>query len=278
MINSTTRSPLKWIGGKYHSAERIVKAFPAPSLYDTYVEPCGGAAHVLFAKPAAKHREVFNDINGDLVNFWLQCRDNLEALTSRLQSLPYARAIYYTYYRSLFDGSEIEPLERAVRWFYVLRSTGTGWIRKSPVGWNNSDSNIISYRMILESFQQVQRRMARVMIDNRDIRRIVEVYDSPRTLFYIDPPYIGAEHYYNQDAFDHEGLSQLLQHVKGSVALSYYPHNDLESWYPVHKWRRITWEVQKVSAIHGETPSEIQTATEMLLCNYPEAQDLWQSA
>lgn len=272
------RSPLKWIGGKYHSAECIVKAFPSPDSYDTYVETCGGAAHVLFAKPIYKHREVYNDINNDLVNFWMQCRDNTEILASRLQSLPYARALYYQYYRSLFDGSEMEPLERAIRWFYVLRSTGTGWMRKSPVGWNNSESNIISYRSITETFTRVQQRFARVLIDNRDMKRMFEMYDSPRTLFYIDPPYIGAEHYYNQDEFDHKELAKALQHTKGYVALSYYPHPDLDSWYPLKKWRRLTWQVQKVSAIHGETPAEEQIATEMLLCNYPAVAHLWDEA
>ncbi len=45
-------SPLKWIGGKAASAQRIIAAFPSPNSYDVYVEPCGGAAHVLLCNYA----------------------------------------------------------------------------------------------------------------------------------------------------------------------------------------------------------------------------------
>lgn len=127
----TVRSPLKWVGGKFYSAQRIVAAFPAPHTYTTYVETCGGAAHVLFAKSPYRHKEVYNDLNNDLVNFWLQCRDHAEVLAERLQTLPYARSLYYEYYRSLFDGSQIEPFERAIRLVWRIRLRGM-----LRIGWN----------------------------------------------------------------------------------------------------------------------------------------------
>ncbi len=171
------RSPLKWIGGKFAAAPRIVAAFPPSTTYDTYLEPCGGAAHVLMYKPQWGHREVYNDLNDDLYNFWLQVQNNADALVQQLQVLPYSRALYYTYYARLFDGSEIDPFERAVMWFYVLRSTPTGWLRESAVGWNNSLSNAASYRSILEAFGQIQERLTcpRVILDNRDVERAIQL-------------------------------------------------------------------------------------------------------
>lgn len=279
-------SPLKWIGGKHASARRILAAFPPAHRYETYHEPCGGAAHVLMLKPKWGHREIYNDLNDDLCNFWLQVQQHADELIERLQALPYSRTLYYEFHLRLFDGSAIEPLERAVLWFYVLRGTSTGWLRASPTGWNNSLSNALAYRSVLTTFAQVQERLThpRVLIDNRDVERVLEEYDSPTTLHYVDPPYIGAEYYYQGGArmhakkrFDHERLAEMLNAAQGYVALSYSPHAKLERWYPADRWRRITWQVQKVSAIHGETPSEIQTATEMLLCNYPApAATLWE--
>src|SRR5438874_1518432 len=108
------RSPIPWIGGKFHLAPKILAAFPALSTYDTYVEPCGGAAHVLAQKPASsRHVEVYNDINNDLCNFWMQIRDHPEEMVAHLETLPYARSVYYDYHGSLFDGTDLTPLERA---------------------------------------------------------------------------------------------------------------------------------------------------------------------
>jgi site-specific DNA-adenine methylase len=134
MVMQPLRSPLKWLGGKFHSAPRIVAAFPPLHCYSTYLEPCGGAAHVLLCKPQGGHREIYNDLNDDLCNFWDQLQNNADALVERLQVLPYSRKLYYDYHLRLFNGSELDPLERAVLWFYVLRGTATGWIRESPVG------------------------------------------------------------------------------------------------------------------------------------------------
>jgi DNA adenine methylase len=142
-----------------------------------------------------------------------------------------------------------------------------------------------AYRSMLDTFLSVQHRLThpRVIIDNRDIARVVEEYDSPTTLHYVDPPYIGAEYYYQagmrkhpKKPFDHQQLAELLNGVKGFVALSYYPHSDLDRWYPLDKWRRLTWQQQKPSTL---VVQEVQEATEMLLCNYPETaspRSLWE--
>ena len=275
MITHPVRSPLKWIGGKFAAAPRIIAAFPPCQEYETYHEPCGGAAHVLMSKPQWGHKEVYNDLNDDLYNFWQQMQQHADVLAARLQVLPYSRALYYDYYRRLFDGSEIEPVERAVMWFYVLRGTPAGWMRETAVGWNNLMSNAASYRSALEVFAQVQERLThpQVIIDNRDVERAIALYDSPTTLHYVDPPYIGAEYYYQagirkqvKKVFDHQRLAEILNEVQGFVALSYYPHPDLDQWYPLDRWRRRTWQQTKSSSHNGE---EIQVATEMLLCNYP---------
>lgn len=73
------RSLLPWIGGTYSSAQRILVAFPPPNSYDTSVELCGGAAHVLMQNAPAHHAEVSNEVDGDWVNFWMVCRDQGEA-------------------------------------------------------------------------------------------------------------------------------------------------------------------------------------------------------
>lgn len=265
------RSPLPWIGGKYYSAQRILAAFPAPESYNTYVELFGGAAHVLMQKPPDGHVEVYNDVNGDLVNFWMACRDQGEELEVHCRSLPYSRALYYQYHASLFDGTALDPFERAVRWYYVLRSSFTARVCPSPQGWSASvlyRGDAFSYRTALDLFPAVQVRFRDVLIDHRDFAQVFQQHNQPRTLFYVDPPYVGAEGYYDA-AFtqtDHERLAVLLNQTQARVALSYYPHALLDTLYPPARWRRIIWEVTKHSQRSRATK---ERATEMLLCNYP---------
>jgi len=271
-MSTQVRSPLKYCGGKHSAAERILAAFPPPHCYDTYVEPFGGAAHVLFAKYPYHHAEVYNDLSNNLYTFWYQLRDNAEVLQERVNGLLYSRAQYYDFYRSLFDGTDLSPLERAVRFFYCLRLTGTGWLRPSPVGWNCQHSNVLSFRTASELFKVCQERLRCVAIDNRDCIDTITRYDSPKTLFFCDPPYIDREQYYeaSRNGFDHEALAKSLNRVEGYVVLSYYPHPLLDQLYPSGQWRRMTWQQKKSSALKLDEDGDIHTemATEILIMNY----------
>jgi DNA adenine methylase len=279
MVTSHIQSPLSWIGGKAYSARRIIQAFPPLYDYDVYVDLFGGAAHVLLEKPVIKkHTEVFNDINSDLVNFWMHCRDDAQRFQARLSSLPYSRALYYQYHKSLYSGEALDSMERAVRWFYVIRSSFTGRERESSApGWSGSalKNDAHAYRSALELFMPLQQRLKHVLIDHRDFEKVFQSYNHPRVLFYCDPPYIGVEQYYRHPftMADHERLAHLLNDSPALIALSYYPHPILDRWYPIAKWHRITWMMAKHSQ---RTKEHHEQATELLLCNYAPARgSLW---
>jgi DNA adenine methylase len=258
MMAQSVRSPLTWIGGKYYSAPQIVAAFPPASRYDTYVDLFGGAAHVLLHRPFEKrHTEVYNDINQDLVNFWMQCRDHAEELEARCRSLPYSRALHYQYHHDLYHGEELDLLERAVRWFYVLRSTFNAFIGPVHHGWLASPGRLesVAYHTALDLFEALQRRLRSVLIDCRDFAAVVRSHDNPRALFYVDPPYIEKEDYYQREdgiAFglhDHERLAGLLNDTSAQVALSYSPHPLLDGLYPAQTAALSLWET-----VHTPTP------------------------
>jgi D12 class N6 adenine-specific DNA methyltransferase len=61
-----TNPAIRYYGGKWNSALWIIKHFP-PHVH--YVEPCGGAASVLLQKPPSE-LETYNDLSGDIVNFF----------------------------------------------------------------------------------------------------------------------------------------------------------------------------------------------------------------
>jgi DNA adenine methylase len=242
----------------------------------------GGAAHILLRKPPYKHLEVYNDACGDLVNFWMQCRNHPKELQQQIDSLPYARSLYGEWQESLFSGETMSEMERAVRWFYVLRSAVGGIVRQASGNWGyqlepSSRVLVNNLHNATKLFSVVSSRFNRVQIECNDFEKIIETYGHKDALLYCDPPYIDAEFYYVGippfTMVDHERLARALNATPAMVALSYYPHEALDAWYPASKWRRITWTTYK----HAEkTTTKRQEATEMLLMNYPtESASLW---
>jgi DNA adenine methylase len=279
------KSPLKWMGGKAMSAQRIVAAFPSPNSYDVYVEPCGGAAHVLLCKPPYHHDEIFNDKDGLLVNFWRILQAHAPELREQILLRPYSRELYYDYYHSLYGTRQqgfdttLSDLEKAVRWFYILRSNMTGYLRASTPGWTTLHARTMK-QVVDQLFLAVQARIRYVAIDNRDVLETILRYLKlpKRVFFYVDPPYRGVEHYYPacRDGFDHEGLARVLNACECSIAVSYYPHPEVDRLYPPEKWQRITWQQHKPSNV-AMNHQELDMATEMLLTNYPApTRTLWE--
>jgi DNA adenine methylase len=282
------RSPVQRIGGKHFSASRIVAAFPAHNQYQTYIDVFGGAAHVLLRKPLfRRHLEVYNDLDGELVNFWMCCRDKPDELEARVETLPYSRELYHRWQAELEKDQRVDHawnVERAARWFYLMRS---GFGGKTTYGWgyekkNQRKRSVNAFRSATALFQAISERFHLVQIDCRDFETIIKTYDSPTSLFYCDPPYIGYEKYYSgtPQSFtehDHRRLAALLQQVQGMVALSYYPHALVEDLYPERHWRRLTWSTYK-HAENCSSGSARQTVTELLLLNYKERgrEQAWQ--
>lgn len=83
-----TRPVLRYPGGKYRIAKWIISHFPQ---HNFYVEPYGGAGSVLMHK-AKCQGEIYNDLDGDVVNVFRILRDLKKAkeLERLLRLTPFA--------------------------------------------------------------------------------------------------------------------------------------------------------------------------------------------
>ena len=77
---------ISWVGGKKLLRKEIIKKFPKEEI-EKYVEPFGGAAWVLFGK-TPHSKEVYNDINGELVNLFRMVKYHPEALQQQRRIFP----------------------------------------------------------------------------------------------------------------------------------------------------------------------------------------------
>jgi len=242
------RGPVLWFGGKGHLADKIVALFPP---HHTYVEPFGGGASVLFAK-APSPVEVYNDLDEGLVNFFrvLRNREQFEEFHRLVSLTPYSRAEYYSC-RSTWEECE-GPVERAYRWYVVARQAfsgclGGGWgpaITHSRRGMAGTTAGWLS---VIERLPEIAERLLRVQVECQDWRVILERYDRPETLFYLDPPYIhetrkAGEYKHELSDDDHRDLVDILLNIRGMAVLSGYQH---PIYGPLENagWQRHDYEV-----------------------------------
>ncbi len=101
-----TRPIVRYHGGKWMLAQWIIAQFPA---HRVYVEPFGGGGSVLLRKPRS-YAEIYNDLDGEIVNLFLMARDHGEELRRALELTPFARVEFMESY----EPSE-NPIEQARR-------------------------------------------------------------------------------------------------------------------------------------------------------------------
>lgn len=213
---------MSWIGGKKSLRELIVTLFPL--YYERYIEVFGGGGWVLFHKDPGNDFEVYNDFNGLLVNLYRCVREKPVELTDALRYVLNAREDFEAVRTALARDSPASDVQRAA-WFYQL-------IRYSYAsGLTSFGSQPHDIRSNFPLIEQAHRRLARVVVENKDFEKLIRQYDRPVSFFYCDPPYFETESYYKnvgEDGFtekDHICLRDTLMGAQGKFLLSY---NDCE--------------------------------------------------
>ena len=145
------------------------------------------------------------------------------------------------------------PLGFVIRCRQRFGGGQTGLERDSDRSWGTSrgstrDMNDVVSRWLstMLHLPQIHQRFSTVVVDHQDAVRCIQQWDGPTTLFYVDPPYVGAEQYYQGefDARDHERLASALNGCRAKVVLSYYPHPTVEKLYPDTRWQRMEFDAR----------------------------------
>ena len=204
---------ISWIGGKRLLRKRILAEFPQETSYNRYIEVFGGAGWVLFAKDKHASMEVYNDVNGELVNLFRVVKYHPEALQKELDWILMSREVFFN---AIQETRGLTDIQRAARfWIAIKESFGTDCrsFGVRPKALINA----------VEFLRDASVRLKNVVIENVDFEQLIKTYDRPDVLFYLDPPYFEAEKYY-PDRFnpdDHVRLRNVLGRIKGKFVLSY---------------------------------------------------------
>ena len=208
-----------------------------------YVEVFGGGGSVLLNKERSV-REVLNDANGNLINLYRVVREHPDELKDRLLYVMHNREDFKIAQRRLEeatgrcfpvlpqqDGNSSDsqgklaekkpevssPVLRAADFYQVVRQSYAG---------NGKQFSAVA-RSMWAGFPAIDRvagRLQGVTLEKEDFGVIFQRYDSPTTVFYIDPPYFFTEDYYPGNIFlrsDHQRLAAILLNAEGLWLLSY---------------------------------------------------------
>lgn len=243
---------IKWIGGKKVLREKIITEFP--NEFERYIEVFGGAGWVLFARDKHAKFEVFNDRNSDLINLYRCIKYHREELQKELMFILHSRELFWDF-KNQMQRSGMTDIQRAARYFVIIRSSFGADLRSFATGVENISDRV-------NEFMDVQERLKKVIIENRDFEDIIKTYDRDTALFYLDPPYYKAEQYYDAKFVkeDHVRLYHSLENIKGKFVVSYNYNDFIIDLYKKYNIKTIQ-RFNNLSSNNG-------TYTEVIIKNF----------
>ncbi|HLB46942.1 MAG TPA: DNA adenine methylase [Anaerolineales bacterium] len=256
-----------WYGGKFSHLDWLLPLLP-PCHH--YCEPFAGSGAVLLNR-APSPVETYNDIDGEVANFFRELRDEKEKLVEAIGLTPFSREEFAT---ACVVDPGVSPLERARRFFVRARQVRTGLAQTASLGrWANCKntsrsgmSGVVSRWLgSIEDLPDIAERLLRVQIENRPALDVIRLYDSPGTLFYCDPPYVhltrGDRNSYGYEMTDdeHRELAKVLNAARGLVAISNYECKLMDDLYPAPKWMRTLAKEKTIHSTKGKRVEALWT-------------------
>lgn len=247
------KAPIKYYGGKGGMYNTIISYFPDENKYNTYIEPFGGSGVVLLNKPKCDI-EIYNDLDDNLFSlYWvLKDIDLFRSFKEQLELMYYHEGIRNHWL-------SIEPdnlLDKAIKFFYINRTSfnGHGGLSQVFVVRKNMSKSVRDYLSSIEKLPEFHERWSSVFVYKRDGLELIEKFDKPKTMMYLDPPYVKSSRKsdsgYNVDQEDdfHYKLVDVLNNVKeAKVLLSGYDNDiygNLNS-----KWERKEFKLPNSESI-----------------------------
>ncbi len=273
IAKNAASAPIKWHGGKFYLAARIVEMMPK---HIHYVEPFFGGGAVFFKKTdafIAGHSEVINDVYGELVTFWrvLQSKEHFPEFQRRMSMTPFAKPIWDEACQAESD----DPIDRASAFFIRYRQSRQGLGRdfatmsrtRTRRGMNEQVSSWLS---AIEGLPDAHERLRRVVIYNDDATTLIRREDDNTTFFYCDPPYL-ADTRVVKDAYSfemtndqHAELLEALGNLEGKFLLSGYRCKLYDDAAKRYGWNRTDIAIDNKASSQKVKPKKI----ECLWANY----------
>lgn len=239
-------------------------------------------------KKYAEHLEKLSQ-SGNLLHFDVNLKSTPKETYDYYYN--YFKKLFFQYRQELYYDKRgekvninIPDFNLAVKYGIMLRHAFSGISSDKKCGYSYSASSYYDGKPCPEPKSQMLIRRVRdeklldklskvTAFEYLDFEEHINKYDSPETLFYLDPPYFGTENqYYRGDEHfgreGHERLANMLKNIKGKFILSYYDFDGLDKMYPKDKYRWEEKDFVKFSTTISNKPIEDKQGHEILIMNY----------
>lgn len=277
-----TTTLFQYPGGKSHLAPWITENMPD---HDVFVEAFGGSGCLILNKEKAKVN-VYNDLDSDIVHFFIVYREAPDRLIEYVERIPYSYEVYEDIAESFYnDEFEDPPLTdnlatpedvtdshiRRAGVFFALRymQWGSKYHNKSGFGRSKQLSQADTWSNAKERLRDFIGFYDDITIENVSYEKLIDSYDSASTLWYFDPPYIGTEDYYRESGFDHQKFCKHLGCIEGYWIVSYDEIPDQLAWHYIQR-------KDSKNYIDSGKSGDAKDTVETLVTNYdPDEVEPW---
>lgn len=238
-----------WLGGKKALHRTLIERIETIP-HTSYVEPFVGMGGVFLRRTWRPKQEVANDLNGEIVNLFRILQRHYPQLMDVMRFQVSSRREFERLRKTNPD--TLTDLERAARFLYLQRQAFGG----KPGGVfgvaaeRGSRFTLSRLEPILEAAHE---RLEGVVFECLDWAELIERYDHPEALFYLDPPYFGGENDYGKDMFDRgqfQKMAELLGRIKGIFVMSINDNAEIRETFSEFHFDevRLSYTVSKVAA------------------------------
>lgn len=255
--NKSSNKPLiSYYGGKQNIAKKIVDE--VDKIHHTvFVEPFFGGGAVFFKRIKPKttnndhYREVINDHSELLINLYRVARNNPDEFKRLIDFTPYSRAEHKLAVKICKNPNDYSDFDKA--WAYYV-NINMSFSKELNRGWSTGvfgGNHASVWDKKRDNIPSCLARLKDVYIECDDVLNVIKRWDSPQTLFYLDPPYPKSNqgHYGGYTIDDWNELIDLLDAIQGSYILSNYQ----QETEPLNHDKKVVIEVHSSSSGNGQT-------------------------
>lgn len=230
-MSQEINSPFRYAGGKFYARKLIIEHIPDHSYY---IEPFAGGASIFFAKKKVE-KNWLNDIDEELINCLIIIRDYPKELINRLKNEK-ATKERHNYYKNIFKPEN--KFDRAVRWFYLNRTSYSGIMNIQNCYWGYGDKYSMRPENWPRNIIRTSAKLQGVKLTSFDFEKVIDGAEDEAFLF-IDPPYFNAD----QDKFythsfiedDHYRLCNTLKRNSNRLKFLLTYDNSRDIWN-IYEW------------------------------------------
>lgn len=254
------RPAAPWVGGKRNLAAQLV-AIINEIQHRTYAEPFVGMGGVFFRRTMQPRCEVINDLNRNVSTFFLILREHLVPFADMLRFQLTTRSEFERLLK--IDPDTLTDLQRSARFLYLQRTCFGGKVSGRNFGVDPGAPAAFDVSRVMPILEELHDRLKGVVIECLPYQDLIARYDRPDTLFYLDPPYEGAEHFYGRGLFtgdDFAALADLLANIKGKFVLSINDSKTMRATF-------ARFNITPVKVTYTVSRSKAKAAGELIIRN-----------